>query len=154
MTPQRRARIMALLVGFVAGLAAAAFFVAGTTGDDMPWSDWILEGGHDYILFTYPAGSALAGFLSAWGATRWRGAPATILVVGLSSLVGAIISVPVSLFLGCHYRGSSNMGCSGFFALRLAIETPFIWILLVIMTALLALLARRTGDQRPLPPVA
>ena len=72
MTPQRRARITATLVGFVAGLATAAYLFAGTTGY-ISWREWILNGGADYVLFTYPAGAALAGFLSAWGAIRRLG---------------------------------------------------------------------------------
>jgi len=142
MTPQGRALIIALLVGFAAGLAAAVFFGAHTRGS-AAWWEWIMRGGDDYTLFTYPAGAALAGSLSAWGAIRWRGVTATILVVILSSLVGAIMSVPGSLFLVCYYWGSSNMRCSGFSALRLTFETPTIWILLAIVTTILALLARR-----------
>jgi hypothetical protein len=34
------------------------------------------------------------------------------------------------------------------------VETPFMWFLLAIMTALLALVARRIADQRPREPVA
>ena len=142
MTPQWKARLIALLVGFVAGLAAALFF------GGLPSAS--LRGGTDYTLFTYPAGAALAGFLSAWGAIRWRGTATIILVVVLSSLVGAIISVPVSLFLVCYYWGNSNMGCSGLFTLRLVAEMPFVWILLAIVTTILALLARRiAGPASP-----
>jgi hypothetical protein len=140
MTPQWKARLVALLVGFVAGVLAAIFF--GGRPIVTSW-DWVLRGGTDYTLFTYPAGAALACFLGTWGALRWRGTAPTILVVVLSSLVGAIISVPVSLFLVCHYWGASNMRCSGFSALRLNIEAPTIWFLLAIITAILALLARR-----------
>jgi hypothetical protein len=141
MTSQRRARITATLVAFVAALATAAYLFAGATRY-ISWREWILNGGGAYVYFTYPAGAALAGYLSAWGAIRWRGAPATILVAVLSSLVGVIIAVPVSQFLDCHFWGCSNIS-SDFLAFRFEIETPFIWLLLAIMTTILALLARR-----------
>ena len=78
MTPQRRALVIALLVGLVAGFASAVFFGAGTTST--PWWDWIRVGGNDYTLFTYSAGAALAGFL-LWAAPTsvtladWSNAP-------------------------------------------------------------------------------
>lgn len=156
MTPQRSARIIGLLGGFVAGLANALFYLARSM-DNAPLWDWILRGGIQYTLFTFPVGAALAGFLGAWGAVRWRGMPVTILVILVASLLGAIVSMPGSHFLVCHYWdgksvNSETMGCFG--TMWLMVETPVMWILLAIMTALLALLARRIGDQRPREPVA
>ena len=152
MTSEERARIVGLLGGFVAGLAIAAEFLARSMGDTPLW-DWILRGGIQYTLLTYPAGAALAGFLGAWGAVRWRSMPVTILVVVLASLLGAIVSVPGSHVLLCHYWGDPNAwACYG--DIWLMVETPFMWVLLAIMTALLALLARRIANQRPREPVA
>jgi hypothetical protein len=148
MTPQWSACINALLVGFVVGLAVAVFFLAHTSGTT-PWWNWILRGGDDFTLFTYPAGGALAGFLSACGAIRWRGVPATTLVVVLSSLVGAIISLAGSLFLVCYYWGSSSMNCT-LSGIRLVAGMPVVWGLLAILTASLALSARRiAGPASP-----
>jgi hypothetical protein len=148
MPSQRSARIIGLLGGFVAGLANALFYLARSM-DNAPLWDWLLRGGIQYTLLTYPAGAALAGFLGAWGAVRWRGLFATILAIVLASLLGAIVSVPGSHFLVCHYWGnSSDWVCYG--DIWLMVETPFMWFLLAIMTALLAVLARRIA--RPASP--
>src|SRR5882672_6271413 len=148
MTSERRARIIGLLGGFVAGLANAAQFLARSM-DNTPLWDWILRGGIQYTLLTYPAGAALAGFLGAWGAVRWRSIPITILVIVLTSLLGAIISVPGSHFLFCHYWGNpSDWTCAG--DIWLMVEMPVMWVLLAIVTALLAFLARRIA--RPASP--
>jgi hypothetical protein len=145
MSPQRRARIIGLLGGFAAGLANASFYLARSM-DNTPLWGWILRGGIQYTLFTFPVGAALAGFLGAWGAVRWRSMPVTILVILVASFLGAIISVPGSHFLVCHYWdgtsvNSETMSCFG--TMWLMVETPVMWILLAIMTALLALLVVR-----------
>jgi hypothetical protein len=145
MTPQRGATIVGLFGGLVAGLAIAAQFLARSMGDTPLW-DWILRGGIQYTLVTYPAGAALAGFLGAWGAVRWRSMPVTILAVVLASLLGAIISVAGSHFFYCHYWGPLNSwSCS--FDLWLTVELPVMWVLLAIVTALLARLARRIAGR-------
>jgi hypothetical protein len=152
MTPQRRACIVGLIGGFVAGLANASFYLARNL-DNTPLWDWLLRGGIQYTLLTFPVGAALAGWLGTWGAVRWRSIPVTILVIMLASLAGAIVSTPGSHFLVCHYwRSSSDWGCYG--DIWLMVETPFMWFLLAIMSALLALVARRIADQRPRAPVA
>jgi hypothetical protein len=156
MTSQRRARIIGLIGGFVAGLAHALFYLARNL-DDTPLWDWIVRGGIQYTLFTFPVGAALAGLLGAWGAVRWRRMPASILAIVLASLLGAIVSSPGSHFLLCHYWdgstvNSETMSCYG--DMWLMVETPFMWFLLAIMTALLALVARRIADQRSREPVA
>ena len=152
MTSERRARIIGLIGGFVAGLAHALFYLARNM-DNTPLWDWILRGGIQYTLFTFPVGAALAGWLGTWGAVRWRSMPVTILVIVVASLLGAIVSTPGSHFLLCHYWGSSrDWACSG--DIWLMVETPFMWVLLAIMTALLAVLARRIAHRRPREPVA
>ena len=152
MTSERRARIIGLVGGFAAGLANASFYLARNLDDTSLW-DWLLRGGIQYTLFTFPVGAALAGWLGTWGAVRWRSIPVTILVIVLASLAGAIVSTPGSHFLVCHYWGSSSdWGCYG--DIWLMVETPFMWFLLAIMTALLALVARRIADQRSRAPVA
>jgi hypothetical protein len=75
----------------------------------------------------------------------------------LAGFLGAIISTPGSHFLVCHcWDGTSvtseTMSC--YSTMWLMVETPVMWILLAVMTAPLALLARRIGDQRPHRPVA
>jgi len=143
MTPQWKAHLIGLLIGFVAGLALASLF--GLRGATL--SEWILRGGEEYTLVTYTAGGAFAGFLGAWSAIKWRGVGAAVLIILSASLVGATMSVPGSLFLVCHYWGYSNMGCSGLGALRLSLETPFIWFLLAIATTIVVLVARRIAGQ-------
>src|SRR5262249_23095792 len=102
-----------------------------------------------YTLFTFRVGAALAGILGAWGALRWRSIPVTILVIVLASLLGASVSVPGSHFLLCHYwDSSSDWACAG--DIWLMVEAPMMWILLAIMTALLALLARRIAGPASL----
>ena len=145
MTPERGAHIIGLFGGFAAGLANALFFLARSM-DNTPLWDWILRGGIQYTLFTFPVGAALAGWLGTWGAVRWRSIPVTILVIALASLAGAIVSTPGSHFLVCHYWGnSSDWVWYGF--IWLVVETPFMWFLLAIMTALLAALARRIARR-------
>jgi hypothetical protein len=156
MTPQRRARIIGFLGGFATGLANASFYLARNL-DDTPLWDWIVRGGIQYTLFTFPVGAALAGWLGAWGAVRWRSIAVTILVIVVASLLGAIVSTPGSHILLCHYWdgtsvNSETMSCYG--DMWLMVETPFMWFLLAIMTALLALVARRIADQRSREPVA
>ena len=124
----------------------AVGFVARSRGS-MPWWEWILSGGLDYTIFTYPAGAGVACFLGAAALIHWRGTLSTILIILLSSFAGALISVPGSLFLVCNFRGYSNMGCSGLAPLRLEIETPFIWTALAIMTTILALQARYAAGR-------
>jgi hypothetical protein len=145
MTPERSARVIGLPGGFIAGLANASFYLARSM-DNAPLWDWILRGGIQYTLFTFPVGAALAGFLGTWGAVRRRNVPIAILVVLLASLLGAIVSVPGSHFLVCHYWDGSNvnsetMSCFG--TIWLMVETPVMWVLLAVVTALLVFLARR-----------
>jgi hypothetical protein len=92
MTSEGRAHIIGLLGGFAAGLANASFYLARNL-DNTPLWDWLLRGGIQYTLFTFPVGAALAGWLGTWGAVRWRSIRVTILVIVLASLAGAIVSI-------------------------------------------------------------
>jgi hypothetical protein len=79
--------------------------------------------------------------------------PVTILVILLASLLGAIVSVPGSHFLVCHHWdgttvNSETMSCFG--TIWLMVETPVMWMLLAIVTALFALLARRIAGPATL----
>src|SRR5262245_28451014 len=93
-------------------------------------------------ILTYPIGAALAAFLGAVGLMRWRTLRAGILVVAIASFIGAVVAVPGSVLFDCTYYGYSNMGCSGTGVLELS-RTPVVWVVLLVVTTILALLARR-----------
>lgn len=144
MTRRWIGRMVGLLGGFVTGLALAMWKGAsllGMSGYER-WWNWVLRGGDEYTLFTFPIGAALAGILGAAGLMRWRSILSTIGIIVASALIGAIISVAASFFLVCAIWGYANMGCSGFFKLRFFVELPAMWFILATMTVILGLAAR------------
>ncbi len=147
--------ILALLVGLVVGLALDIAMISGSYSS-LSWAEtgrmlWD-QIGYTSEALTYPTGAALSGFLGATGLIRMRTAREGVLVVAVSSLVGAIVAVACSLLFVCLAWGSSNMGCSGLGALRLTIEMPMAWVALAVMTTMLGLLARWiAGPQQPMP---
>jgi glycerol-3-phosphate acyltransferase PlsY len=156
MTLQSKICMFALLVGFIAGLNFAIWYGAHTRVS-MTWWYWFKHGGKDYTAFTYPVGAALAGWLAAWGAMRWRGPFATISVVSLSSLAGAVIAVPVSFALKLGEDGPRvsaqhelpGPGTGDWIVLLSLLYMPIAFALLAGMTTILAFLARSTIDRAP-----
>jgi len=151
-------RIVALLGGLLAGsiLDIGLLSMSYSTSTSVTYWEWwshFPPQPHPDLL-SYPIGAALAAFLGAVGLSRWRTTRSDILVVAVSSLIGAIVAVQGSLLFDCTYYGRWSMGCSGIGLLRLAFETPVVWIAFLAMTAVLALLARwieLSGSTRDVP---
>jgi hypothetical protein len=154
MTSQKGLCILGLLGGFVAGLALALQYLARSM-DNAPLWDLVLRGGPDYSLLTYPVGGTLAGALGVWGTTRWRRTVPTIVVILLSSLLGAMVAAGGSYVLPCRIWRTSHewndWHCAFSDAFWLTVDMPVMAALFAIVTTLLALLARRIAGGAKAP---
>jgi hypothetical protein len=146
--------MLALVLGHGPNLMSEYEVCQGESCAPLGWSEWIRQGGLDFVLFSLPLGAALAGFLATVGLIRWRGVLSGILVVVILSLVGAIMSYPMyldeSFGLICELLRpvwesfGAYMKCPGTrFTFSPAFDLLIVVPVFVAMTTTVGLLARR-----------